>query len=78
MQLKGSEKTARLFNIKYQDECDFENYLQVTEDDKLSEKEIEEIEFEKLEEHCSCLMSVSAIEITEINGYKIKLEKEVN
>ena len=69
---------ARLFNICYKNDCDVENYLKVIEDDRLSKEKIEDIEFEELEEHCSCLMSVSAVEITEINGYKIKLEKEVN
>ena len=64
----------RLFNIKYLDDCDFEEYLTVVDDDNLTEFEIEQIEYNKIEEHCSCLMNVWASEITEVDGHKIVIE----
>lgn len=59
----------KLFSVTYLDDCEFNTYLTVGE----NKEEVEEREAKELEEKLDCFMSCTASEVSEVDGYKIKL-----
>ena len=59
----------KLFSVTYMSDCELDTYLAVGE----SKEEVEEREAKNLEEELSCFISCTAFEVSEVDGYKIKL-----
>lgn len=63
----------KLFEICYLDDCDFPEYLTTGK----SKDEVINRETAKLQDECSCFMGiVSIVEVTEVDGYLVKLIKK--
>lgn len=60
----------KLFRVDYMDDCDDETYLTVGK----SREEVEEREYKKLQEKCSCFMGCWVFEISEVDGHEIIVE----
>lgn len=61
----------KLFFVEYMDDNDFESELCVGE----SAEEVEKKESQRLIERGCCLIFLHAHEISEVDGYKVRLEK---
>lgn len=61
----------KLFEVTYMDDCEIFNYLTVGENKETVEKR----ERDKLEKNLSCFMFCKVHEVSEVDGYKVKLEK---
>jgi hypothetical protein len=59
----------KLFRVEVMDDCEEETIITVAESTDQAEEKVKNMDW-------SCLMSCIAYEISEVDGYKIILEKE--